>query len=127
VVAVQPEMAYTLKSMSALKMELSRPFGIPACHLLLGRLEPLPVHYLFGLKQDGFRALANVDRDGTWLVSRRGNVYRSFPRLCDAIRSEVKCDSALDARWRMKPDLSWYQQREIGQGRPTKHNMGVDR
>ena len=27
----------------------------------------------------------------------------------------------------VKPDPSWYQQREIGHGRPTKHNMGVDR
>jgi hypothetical protein len=40
---------------------------------------------LFGLKHDGFHALANVDHDGTRLVSRRGNVYRSFPRLCGAI------------------------------------------
>jgi hypothetical protein len=47
--------------------------------------------------------------------------------VCDAIRSDLKCDSALDGGWRVKPDLSWYQQREIGHGRPTKHNMGVDR
>ncbi len=35
--------------------------------------------YIFELKHDGFRALAYVDHDSTRLVSRRGNVYRSFP------------------------------------------------
>jgi hypothetical protein len=36
---------------------------------------------IFELKHDGFRALAYVDRDGTRLVSRCGNVYRRFPQL----------------------------------------------
>jgi hypothetical protein len=35
--------------------------------------------YIFELKHDGFRALAYVERDGTRLVSRRGNVYRGSP------------------------------------------------
>lgn len=52
--------------------------------------------YLFELKMDGFRAVAHVDKEGTRLVSRRGNVYRGFPRLCDAIRSEIKCVAVLD-------------------------------
>jgi bifunctional non-homologous end joining protein LigD len=52
--------------------------------------------YIFELKHDGFRALAYVDKDGTQLVSRRGNVYRSFPRLCDSIRLALKCDVVLD-------------------------------
>jgi bifunctional non-homologous end joining protein LigD len=52
--------------------------------------------YIFELKHDGFRALAYVDNDGTRLVSMRGNVYRSFPRLCEGIRDEVKCEAVLD-------------------------------
>ena len=52
--------------------------------------------YIFELKHDGFRALAYVDRDGTRLVSRRGNVYESFPRLSAAIGSEVKHEAVLD-------------------------------
>jgi bifunctional non-homologous end joining protein LigD len=53
--------------------------------------------YVFELKHDGFRAIAYVDRDGTRLVSRRGNVYRSFPGLCAAIQAELKCEAVLDA------------------------------
>jgi bifunctional non-homologous end joining protein LigD len=52
--------------------------------------------YIFELKHDGFRALAYVDDNSTRLVSRRGNVYRSFPLLCDAIRTELKCEAVLD-------------------------------
>jgi bifunctional non-homologous end joining protein LigD len=52
--------------------------------------------YVFELKMDGFRALAHVAPDGTRLVSRRGNVYRSFPRLCDAIRNTIDCEVVLD-------------------------------
>jgi bifunctional non-homologous end joining protein LigD len=52
--------------------------------------------YLFELKQDGFRALAYIDHDGVRLVSRHGNVYRSFPRLCEAINQDVKRKAILD-------------------------------
>jgi bifunctional non-homologous end joining protein LigD len=53
--------------------------------------------YLIELKHDGFRALAYVDWDGTRLVSRRGNTYRSFPRLCDAVAQEIRCEAVLVA------------------------------
>ena len=52
--------------------------------------------FIFELKHDGFRALAFVDHEGTRLVSRRRNVYRSFPRLCEAIHAEVKFEAVLD-------------------------------
>jgi len=52
--------------------------------------------YLFELKHDGFRALAYVDHDGVRFVSRRANVYRSFPRLGEAITRELNCEAVLD-------------------------------
>jgi bifunctional non-homologous end joining protein LigD len=52
--------------------------------------------YIFELKHDGFRALAYIDHEGTRLVSRRSNVYRSFPRLCESIRQDLKCEAVLD-------------------------------
>jgi bifunctional non-homologous end joining protein LigD len=53
--------------------------------------------YVYELKMDGIRAIAHVERDSTRLVSRRGNVYKSFPRLWDAIQSELKCEVVLDS------------------------------
>jgi bifunctional non-homologous end joining protein LigD len=41
--------------------------------------------WLFELKYDGFRALAYVDNGGVQLVSRKGNVYKSFANLCAAL------------------------------------------
>jgi bifunctional non-homologous end joining protein LigD len=41
--------------------------------------------FLFELKQDGFRALAYIEGEHCELVSRRGNVYKTFPRLCAAL------------------------------------------
>lgn len=52
--------------------------------------------YVYELKMDGFRALAHVEGDSTRLVSRRGNVYRSFQRLYAAIQAELKCEAILD-------------------------------
>jgi bifunctional non-homologous end joining protein LigD len=43
--------------------------------------------FLFELKQDGFRALAHVTPRDCQLVSRRGNVYKSFRDLSDSLRS----------------------------------------
>ena len=40
--------------------------------------------------------MAYVDRDGTRLVSRRGNVYRGFPRLRVAIQAEICREAAVD-------------------------------
>src|ERR1700736_2852023 len=52
--------------------------------------------YLYELKMDGFRALAHFGADGVRLVSRRANVYKSFPRLCEAIRGALDCEAVID-------------------------------
>jgi len=54
--------------------------------------------FIFELKYDGFRALAYVDDcGGTRMISRHGNVYKSFPRLTAAIADGLKgCDAVLD-------------------------------
>jgi bifunctional non-homologous end joining protein LigD len=45
---------------------------------------------------DGFRALAYVGDDSARLISRRGNVYKSFPSLCAAIHIDLDCEAVLD-------------------------------
>jgi bifunctional non-homologous end joining protein LigD len=62
-----------------------------APRLALPQFAPMPLAYLhapfdhpdwiFELKLDGFRALACVERGNARLVSRRGNVFKSFPSL----------------------------------------------
>ncbi len=50
--------------------------------------------FVFDLKHDGFRALAYIN--GTCqLVSRRGNIYKSFAPLCHAL-SMLPCRTVLD-------------------------------
>jgi bifunctional non-homologous end joining protein LigD len=54
------------------------------------RLATLPTafdhsDFIFELKYDGFRAVAHIDGDGVRLASRKGNVYKSFPRLAAGI------------------------------------------
>jgi hypothetical protein len=39
--------------------------------------------WLFELKYDGFRALACFDNGRCTLVSRNGNIFKSFPDLCE--------------------------------------------
>src|SRR5205823_5412761 len=51
--------------------------------------------WMFELKYDGFRALAYVDRGHVRLISRRENVYKSFPGLCDALAVELDSRSAV--------------------------------
>ena len=51
--------------------------------------------FIFEMKHDGFRALAYVTPDGCRLVSRRGNVYKSFRSLCDSL-STLGCSAVLD-------------------------------
>lgn len=51
--------------------------------------------YIFELKQDGFRALAHVTPEHCQLVSRRGNVYKSFRGLCESL-SSLNCEAVLD-------------------------------
>lgn len=45
---------------------------------------------------DGFLSLAYVGKDETRLVSRKGNVYKSFPDLCAAIHSDLDREAVLD-------------------------------
>ena len=45
---------------------------------------------------DGFRALAHVGPDETRLVSRKGNVYKSFSGLCAAIHANLDREAVLD-------------------------------
>src|ERR1039458_10791515 len=42
-------------------------------------------NWLFEVKYDGFRALAYLERGAVRLVSRKGNTYKSFPTLCQAL------------------------------------------
>jgi bifunctional non-homologous end joining protein LigD len=52
--------------------------------------------FIFELKMDGFRALAYVGPDETRLVSRKGNVYKSFSGLCAAIHTGLGREAVLD-------------------------------
>lgn len=52
--------------------------------------------FLFELKMDGFRALAHVGQHETRLVSRKGNIYRSFVELAAAIHLDLDCEAVLD-------------------------------
>jgi ATP-dependent DNA ligase len=51
--------------------------------------------WLFELKHDGFRALAQVDGHHCTLVSRRRHVYRQFPRLQVEIAHSIRAHSAV--------------------------------
>jgi bifunctional non-homologous end joining protein LigD len=46
--------------------------------------------WIFELKWDGFRALALSDKDGVRLVSRNGNIFKSFPELCEGLHRELR-------------------------------------
>ena len=52
--------------------------------------------WLFELKYDGFRALAYVTPKGCELISRKGNVYKSFNALSAGIANALACDAILD-------------------------------
>ena len=52
--------------------------------------------FIFELKMDGFRALAYIDEHETRLVSRKGNVYRSFADLCAPIHIDLDCRAVMD-------------------------------
>jgi len=45
---------------------------------------------------DGFRALAYVGEHETRLVSRKGNMYKSFLELRATIHLELDCEAVLD-------------------------------
>jgi len=46
--------------------------------------------WLFEIKWDGFRALLHSDRDGVRLVSRNGNVFQSFPDMCEGLARDLR-------------------------------------
>jgi bifunctional non-homologous end joining protein LigD len=46
--------------------------------------------WLFEVKWDGFRALLYSDNYGVRLVSRNGNTFKSFPRLCEGLARDLK-------------------------------------
>ena len=46
--------------------------------------------WVFEVKWDGFRALLYSDSDGVQLVSRNGNMFKSFPGLCEGLRRDLK-------------------------------------
>jgi bifunctional non-homologous end joining protein LigD len=62
-------------------------------------LQPLPLtrarapfshaDWLFEVKWDGFRALLYSDKESVRLVSRNGNVYKSFPGLCEGLARDL--------------------------------------
>src|SRR5690242_7630508 len=58
----------------------------------LGRIRVPFSHsdWIFELKWDGFRALLYSDTEGVRLVSRNGNVFKSFAGLCDGLRRDLR-------------------------------------
>ena len=51
--------------------------------------------WLFELKYDGFRALAYVEDGLVNLVSRKGNIYKSFTTLCHEIAACLDVKNAI--------------------------------
>lgn len=68
------------------------PFPSDLAPLPLGRVRVPFSHadWLFEIKWDGFRALLFSDSDGVRLVSRRNNIFKSFPGLCDGLGRDLK-------------------------------------
>ena len=66
--------------------------------LSLGRAPAAFSHpdWMFEIKFDGFRALAQVEHGRCKLVSRNGNEFRSFRTLSESLGSEVKHSAVLD-------------------------------
>lgn len=52
--------------------------------------------WLYELKWDGFRAIAYIEDGACRLVSRKGNTFRSWPGLCDALAGLPVEDAILD-------------------------------
>lgn len=51
--------------------------------------------WIFEVKWDGFRSLALVDHGECKLISRKGNDFKSFPALNEAIPRELLTQSAV--------------------------------
>ena len=60
--------------------------------MTLGRVREAFSHpdWLFELKWDGFRALLYSESDGVHLISRNGNLFRSFPGLCKGLAGDLR-------------------------------------
>jgi ATP-dependent DNA ligase len=58
----------------------------------LGRIRDPFSHpeWIFEIKWDGFRALLHSDKHGVRLVSRNGNVFKSFPGLRESLARDLK-------------------------------------
>jgi bifunctional non-homologous end joining protein LigD len=50
--------------------------------------------WVFEIKWDGFRSIALIE-NGTCLISRKGNAFKSFPALAEALPRELGCRSAI--------------------------------
>src|SRR5215471_16155500 len=50
---------------------------------------------IFEIKHDGFRALAYLENGTERLVSRKGNVYKSFEQLRHNLAAELKARDAI--------------------------------
>jgi bifunctional non-homologous end joining protein LigD len=46
--------------------------------------------WIYEIKWDGFRALVHSDEDGVRLVSRNGNIFRSFPGLTEGLARDLR-------------------------------------
>jgi bifunctional non-homologous end joining protein LigD len=51
--------------------------------------------WIFELKYDGFRALANIEAGIVRLVSRKQNTFKSFPELCATMATCLQAESAV--------------------------------
>ncbi len=51
--------------------------------------------WIFEPKMDGFRAVAYIEDGATRLVSRKQNVYRSFPALTAAVAAALSVRNAV--------------------------------
>ena len=78
----------------AILLEVSLPQFQP---IALGRkTEPFShPDWLFEVKWDGFRSLAYVHDGECRLLSRKGNQFKSFPALNEAIAAELGARSAI--------------------------------
>src|SRR5262249_33469275 len=73
-------------------------YQLSSCSTML--FQPMPLvrraspfthaDWLFEIKWDGFRALLHSDADGVRLISRNGNTFKSFPRLCEGLARDLK-------------------------------------
>jgi bifunctional non-homologous end joining protein LigD len=66
--------------------------------IALGRAPAAFSHpdWMFEIKFDGFRALAQIEQGHCSLVSRNGNAFKSFRSLAESLASEVKHSVVLD-------------------------------